>query len=56
MMLSDESGQEFHNRTGHWPSVIFAGVRLLWLAQEMPEVLAQAYCQLSLSDWITYRL
>lgn len=56
MALSDERGQEFHQRSGHWPSAIFAAARLLWLAQESPETLAQAYCQLSLSDWITYRL
>jgi sugar (pentulose or hexulose) kinase/phosphoglycerate dehydrogenase-like enzyme/ribulose-5-phosphate 4-epimerase/fuculose-1-phosphate aldolase/putative sterol carrier protein len=56
MELARQRGDEFYQRTGHWPSPIFAGVRLVWLAQQMPESLKQAHALLSLSDWVAFRL
>ncbi len=56
MELTRERGDEFYRRTGHWPSPIFVGARLLWLAQQVPESLKQARALLSLSDWVGYRL
>jgi L-ribulose-5-phosphate 4-epimerase len=56
MELARERGEELFQRTGHWPSPIFAGARLLWLAQHAPERLKSASALLSLSDWVAFRL
>ncbi len=54
--LAAERGAEFHRRCGHWPIPPFTGVRLKWLAQNMPQVFNRASTVLSLSEWITFRL
>jgi L-ribulose-5-phosphate 4-epimerase len=54
--LAQERGDEFYQRTGHWPSPIFAAARLLWLARHAPESLQPARALLSLSDWVALRL
>jgi sugar (pentulose or hexulose) kinase/phosphoglycerate dehydrogenase-like enzyme/ribulose-5-phosphate 4-epimerase/fuculose-1-phosphate aldolase len=54
--LAQERGEELYERTGHWPSPIFAAARLLWFAQRMSGGLASARALLSLSDWAGYRM
>jgi len=54
--LADERGLEFHRRTGHWPSPIFAAARLLWMQTNRPADLDRAYALLSISDWVSYLL
>ncbi|MCP4539963.1 MAG: hypothetical protein GY832_22715 [Chloroflexi bacterium] len=56
MGLAAEYGSEFHQRTGHWPSPIFAAARLRWLAVNNPAGLGRATTFLSLSDWLNYRM
>ena len=56
MALSEERGQELHQRSGHWPAPIFTGPRLLWMAHETPDLLNRASAHLSLSDWVAYQL
>jgi autoinducer 2 (AI-2) kinase len=56
VQLAVASGEEFHRRTGHWPSPIQPGMRLIWYAKEAPELLARTATHLSLSDWIGWRL
>ncbi len=56
MALGESRGGEFHQRTGHWPSPIFAAARLRWMAAHAPHLLDQARTMLSLSDWVAYRL
>ena len=56
MELARERGDEFSQRTGHWPSPIFAAARLVWLARHAPESLRQARALFGLSDWVALRL
>ncbi len=54
--LGDERGAELYQRTGHWPSPVMTGPRLLWVNQYRPELLAQAWAVMSISDWIGFML
>ncbi len=56
MDLADERGQEFYQRTGHWPNPVLAAARLQWLASSTPAGLSQVSTLLSISEWLTYRL
>jgi autoinducer 2 (AI-2) kinase len=56
MELASSQGDEYYQRTGHWPNPVFMASRLLWLARQRPEDLKQASTAVSLSDWIAYRL
>jgi autoinducer 2 (AI-2) kinase len=56
ILLADDHGALFNQRTGHWPSPIFMAARLRWLAGNAPDALARAACAYSLSDWLAFRL
>ncbi len=56
LRLAASHGAELHRRTGHWPNAVQPSGRLLQLAAEAPELLAQAAAHLSISDWIGFRL
>ncbi len=51
-----ESGKEVHDLSGHWPSPLFTGTRLLWLKANHPDLLDRAAVVLSLSDWAGLRM
>ena len=51
-----EAGGAVHDITGHWPSPLFTGTRLMWLRANAPELLEAATAALSLSDWVGFRL
>ena len=56
LQLGTERGEEIYQRTGRWPNPILGAVRLLWLAEHQPDVLARAHTMLGLSDWLGYKL
>ncbi len=56
MLLGMEHGADLYRRTGHFPVAIFTAVRLLWLKNSFPDLLAKAKYALSPNDWIAYRL
>src|SRR5262245_36856778 len=43
LQLAAERGREFHERTGHFPAPLFTASRLLWMADEAPELLGRAH-------------
>jgi autoinducer 2 (AI-2) kinase len=51
-----ERGKEVHAISGHWPSPLFLGTRLLWMKSKMPDILRKAVAALSLSDWLSFWL
>ncbi len=51
-----EAGKQVHEITGHWPSPLFTGSRLLWLRANAPDRFENAASALSLSDWAGFRL
>ena len=54
--LSKAQGDAILRDTGLWPMPIHASARLCWLKNQQPEVLANADCVLSLSDWVNDKL
>lgn len=56
LTLGIEKGKEIYGVSGHWPSPVFLGTRLLWMKNNAPELLKKATAALSLSDWIGFWL
>ncbi len=56
LMLAGERGMEVYGTSGHWPSPLFTGTRLLWLRDNAPGLLERAKKVASLSDWLAMRL
>ncbi len=55
-VLAMERGNVIHEISGHWPSPLFLGTRLLWLKNNAPDLFGKARTVLSLSDWIGFWL
>jgi sugar (pentulose or hexulose) kinase/phosphoglycerate dehydrogenase-like enzyme len=55
-ILAMERGGEVHRISGHWPSPIFLGARLLWMKNNAPALFEKARTVLSLSDWVGFWL
>jgi sugar (pentulose or hexulose) kinase/phosphoglycerate dehydrogenase-like enzyme len=55
-VLAMERGGEVHEISGHWPTPIFLGTRLLWMKNNAPDLLKRARTVLSLSDWVGFWL
>ncbi len=51
-VLAMERGSEVHKVSGHWPSPLFLGTRLLWMKNNAPDLFEKARTVLSLSDWV----
>jgi sugar (pentulose or hexulose) kinase/phosphoglycerate dehydrogenase-like enzyme len=51
-VLAMERGGEVHKVSGHWPSPLFLGTRLLWMKNNAPDLFEKARTVLSLSDWV----
>lgn len=49
-------GGDVHEVSGHWPSPLFTGTRLIWMKSNAPDLLKKASTVLSLSDWVAFRL
>ncbi|RPI10638.1 MAG: hypothetical protein EHM65_07895, partial [Acidobacteriales bacterium] len=56
MVLGAERGKEFHTVTGHWPTPLFLGTRLLWMKNNTPDLFKRASVALSVTDWIAFLL
>ncbi len=56
LILGMERGPEVHALTGHWPTPLFLGTRLLWMKTNAPELLARASLAMSVTDWLTFIL
>lgn len=49
-------GKRVHEVSGHWPTPLFTGSRLLWLRANHPDRFDRVRLVLSLSDWVALRL
>jgi len=56
MVLGMERGKEIHAVTGHWPTPLFLGTRLVWMKNTVPELFKRASAALSVTDWIGFML
>ncbi|MBI5528626.1 MAG: hypothetical protein HY897_20035, partial [Deltaproteobacteria bacterium] len=56
MEIANERGREFNERTGHWPSPIAVAARLVWLAENAPDVVVKARTLLAINEWLAFRL
>jgi autoinducer 2 (AI-2) kinase len=56
MELASSRGAEFNTRTGHWPSPIAVAARLLWLKENVPDVLEKTRSVLAINEWIAFKL
>lgn len=56
MELADRHGELFNARTGHWPSPVLPGARLLHLRAQQPEILDRSWRMLSISEWLGWML
>jgi sugar (pentulose or hexulose) kinase/phosphoglycerate dehydrogenase-like enzyme len=56
MMLGFERGNEVHAISGHWPTPLFLGTRLIWLKNNAPDLFKRASAALSVTDWIAFIL
>ena len=54
--LAASEGEAVLSETGLWPMPIHASIRCMWLTNQRPDVLRNADCLLSVSDWVNYRL
>lgn len=54
--LGIERGRSIHDTTGHWPTPISTGSRLVWMAKNAPDLLKRAHAVISLSDYLGFRL
>lgn len=54
--IAASDGRGIYDISGHWPSPLFMGTRLLWLQKNAPEVLDTAAAIMSLSDWTAFKL
>jgi sugar (pentulose or hexulose) kinase/phosphoglycerate dehydrogenase-like enzyme len=55
-ILAMEHGAEIQKVSGHWPSPLFLGTRLLWLKNNAPGLFEKAHTALSVSDWVGFWL
>ena len=56
MQLATKHGEEIYQRTGHFPSPLFAPARLLWHKNNAPDIYEKIAHMLMLNDWVLYRL
>ncbi|HQP31316.1 MAG TPA: FGGY family carbohydrate kinase, partial [Deltaproteobacteria bacterium] len=56
MVLGMERGKEIHAVTGHWPTPLFLGTRLIWMKNNAPELYKRARAAFSVTDWIGFVL
>ena len=56
MMLGFERGKEVHTISGHWPTPLFLGTRLIWMKNNAPDLFKHAFVALSVTDWIAFVL
>ncbi len=56
MMLGLERGKDFHNVSGHWPTPLFLGTRLIWMKNNAPDLFGRASVALSVTDWLAFIL
>lgn len=56
MVLGMERGQDIHATTGHWPSPLFLGTRLIWMKNNATDLFQRASAALSVTDWIGFVL
>ena len=56
MMLGAERGSEVHAVSGHWPTPLFLGTRLLWMKNNAPDLFRQTAAALSVTDWLAFVL
>ncbi len=56
MILGAERGSEVHGISGHWPTPLFLGTRLLWMKNNAPDLFRQTAAALSVTDWLAFVL
>jgi len=56
MVLGFERGKEFHTVSGHWPTPLFLGTRLIWMKNNTPDLFKRASVAISITDWIAFIL
>jgi sugar (pentulose or hexulose) kinase/phosphoglycerate dehydrogenase-like enzyme/ribulose-5-phosphate 4-epimerase/fuculose-1-phosphate aldolase/putative sterol carrier protein len=56
MELQASHGPAIYERTGHMPSPVLMGPRLLWVKTNHPEYLSQGSVVFTISDWMAYML
>ncbi len=56
MMLGAERGSEVHAVSGHWPTPLFLGTRLLWMKNNAPDLFRKTAAALSVTDWLAFIL
>lgn len=56
MQLASEYGEQIYQRTGHFPSPIFAPARLLWHKNNAPDIYEKIAHLLMINDWVLFRL
>jgi len=56
LVLGMERGPEVHAITGHWPTPLFLGTRLIWMKNNTPDLFGRASLALSVTDWLAFIL
>jgi sugar (pentulose or hexulose) kinase/phosphoglycerate dehydrogenase-like enzyme len=56
MMLGMERGKEVHTISGHWPTALFLGTRLIWMKNNAPDLFKRASVAVSVTDWLAFIL